>query len=327
MASPTAPALSYSNFAQYIAQTMYADATGSEPTIPNALATSSLDTAILTDPAKIDAFRASIAGQLNDQSGGPRFEDLSDRVADIIIDTTAQGAGTLEVHLIDPLWVIPQSGFIQADDTGYLLPVDVNFPTGTDCWWRLCQYRPDWSAGQTGPNLVLTFEDRIVSLLREVSPGNGGIQQGQPNQTLVEFMQMLVASANSLLKLKPKIALVPLISGLDPNAVLQVTQVPKNAEKKLKPTGLNAAIQALLANIDSHMLGAFPGSGSHSMSASEKQTAALYAQLQQLLADAADHQIGAFPSNLPAVLNPVPTANQGVGSGTSAALGPAAGQG
>lgn len=276
------PALSYSNFAQYVAQTMYAESTGSVPAIPNALATASLDTAIPTDPAKIDAFRATIAAQMNDQSSGPRFNDLSDRIADVVVDTLAQGAGTLEVHLIDPLWVIPQSGFIQADTSGYLLPIDINFPTGTDCWWRLCQYRPDWSAAPSGANLVLTFEDRVVSLLREISPGNGGIQQGQPNQTLAEFMQMLVASANTLLKLKPKIAFVPLIDGADPNATLQVTQIPSGAEKKLKPTGLTAAMQALLGSLDSHLLGAFPGPGeTGSLAAAEQAAAGKIAQMNR----------------------------------------------
>lgn len=254
------PPSSFASFSDFVAQVLLAAQTGSVQSIPNALASSELDTAILTDPQRIQAYRESIATQLNDGSGGPRFEDLSERIADIIIETNAQAAGTLEVHLVDPYWVIPTSGFIQADENGFLWPpIDIRFPSDTQCIWRLCQYRPSWSSG-TQANLVLTFEDRIVSLLRDLSPGNGGVWQGLPNQTLGGFIKMLVDSTNSTLKPVPRIQLLEMISPQDPNFTAPITQLPKHAENKIKK-GLDAQMQQLLNTIDQHQLGAFPGGG------------------------------------------------------------------
>src|SRR6185312_13462938 len=89
----------FQGFANLVAQVLLADATGSTPAIPNPLATSQLDTAILTNPAQIKAYRETVADQMNAQSAGPKIADLSDRIADLVIDTRVQGAGTLEVHL------------------------------------------------------------------------------------------------------------------------------------------------------------------------------------------------------------------------------------
>lgn len=276
----------YFDWARYAAEVMLAQVTGSVPSIPNPLATASLDTAILTDPATIRAYRDTIASQMNDgaaQAGGPRFEDLSDRIADVIIDDQAQGASTLEVQIIDPLWVIPNApGFIVADALGYLQPLDINFPTGTSCVWRLCQYRPSYGSA-SGANLILTFEDRIVSQLRELSAANTGVVQGQPNQTLIEFFQMLIKVANQTLRPTPKLTLVPMIAGQDPNAVLQVTEIPTaRALQKLKPTGLDAQMQHLLntwTNVHHDLWGAFPSGGTTTIGAVEQQTAGKIRQL------------------------------------------------
>jgi hypothetical protein len=263
---PPAASLSYAGYANYVAQTLLADATGSpgDHLPANPLATAGLDTAILVDPAKIAAYRESIASQMNVQSAGPRFSDLSDRIADVIIETKVQGAGTLEVHLIDPLWVIPLSGFIKVDVNGYLWPpIDVNFPSGTKCVWRLCQFKASWQS-TTDANLILTFEDRIVSQLREISPGNGGLVQGLPNQTLGGFIKMLVDNTNT--QLHSDIQLLELISPQDPNYTLPVTQTttPSHLKSKLSK-GLTGQMQQLLNNLDANQLGAFPHAGTHGL--------------------------------------------------------------
>ena len=212
---------------------------GSVPQVPNEFATAQLETAILTDPVQIQAFKQSIADQMNAQSGGPTLVDLSDRIADIKIETAAQGASILTVSVIDPLWVLLVSGFIQADAEGYLWPpIDVNFPTGTDCVWRLAAVEADWDAEmdmQNG-NLTLTFEDRIASLLREMSAASpGGLSQGQANQTLGGFFKQLVDNANSVLHLKKgeRIRLVEMISPQDPNYTPPINDVPASATSSL----------------------------------------------------------------------------------------------
>lgn len=253
--------VNYANYANFVAQTLLAAKTGTVPTIPNALASGQLDTAILTDPVRIQAYRTSIATQMNDQSGGPKFEDLSERIADVVIDTVAQGAGTLEVHLIDPFWTLLISGFIQVDQNGYLWPpIDINFPSGTDCVWRLCQARA--AHPPTEANLVLTFEDRIVSLLREMSALDG-VQQGLPNQTLGGFIKMLVDNANKTLK--GNIRLVELISPQDPNYTVPITNLPKSAQGPLRQnpaklkTGTTLVQHALISSIQQLLSNVFSG--------------------------------------------------------------------
>jgi len=212
---------------------------GSIPSVPNALATAELDTALLVDPIKIKAYKDSVASQMNDQSAGPRCEDLSDRIGDMTIQTSAQGASILTIPIIDPLWVLPMSGFIQADALGFLWPpIDINFPTGTDCVWRLCQYRALWDPEMGAEaNITLTFEDRIASLLREMSPATpGGLTQGSPNQTLGGFFKMLVDNANQVLHLKggARIRLVEMISPQDPNYTPPIDNLPSSAQSPLR---------------------------------------------------------------------------------------------
>lgn len=210
---------------------------GSVPQIPNEFATAELDTTILVDPEKIQAYKTSIADQMNKQSPGPKFADLSDRIADVKLQTSAQGASILTVGVIDPAWALLISGFIQVDAQGYLWPpIDVNFPTGTDCVWRLAQVEADWDAEmdtQAG-NLTLTFEDRIAALLRQMSASTpGGMSQGQPNQTLGGFFKQLVDNTNSVLHLKKggeAIRLVELISPQDPNYTPPITDLPQSAQ-------------------------------------------------------------------------------------------------
>lgn len=257
----TAVPTTFQGYANYVAQVLWSDATGTTGQIPSPLASAELARAIVTDPATIRAYRDTIAGQMNAQSAGPRFSDLSDRIADIVLDTRVQGAGTLEVHLIDPLWVIPMSGFITADEEGYLWPpIDVRFPSGTECVWRLCQMHANW--GSTTANLVLTFEDRIVSQLRQLSPGNGGLAQGSPNQTLGGFIKQLVDDTNRALG--AKIRLLEMISPQDPNYTTPITQTNVISNKHLKAKldhGLTGQLRQLLANLDANQLGAFPATG------------------------------------------------------------------
>lgn len=244
---------------------------GSVPAIPNALASAELDTAILTDPLKIRAYKDSLADQINKQSAGPKFTDLSDRISSVRIETSAQGASILVLELLDPLWVIPMSGMIQVDDSGFLWPpIDVNFPTGTDCVWRLCQYRAVWDGDMTTANLTLTFEDRIAALLRQMSALDG-ISQGQANQTLGGFIKQLVDNANSVLKVNPPIRLVEMISPQDPNYTPPITQLPSSAQSPLRqnPNKLQQSVsqaqQTVIDGISRIVGNLIPGSGDASI--------------------------------------------------------------
>lgn len=173
------------------------------PTDPiyNSIAGGDLRITELTDPKLIEFYTSSVANQINDFrasfSPAKRVRDLAAWIADVIIETTAQGASLLEVHVIDPAWTLLMRdsngvSFIDVDDEGFLWPpVEVNFPKDvSDATWRLCQARP--STSLTEANLILTFEDKIVSELRE----HYGAQASLPNQTRAEFIQSLVKQAN-----------------------------------------------------------------------------------------------------------------------------------
>lgn len=169
--------------------------------IINSLTGADLSVTELIDPAKIKFYAASIADQMNKfrmtYSPQKRVIDLSAWINDIIVETSAQGSSLLEVHIIDPTWALllrDKNGvsFIDVDDQGYIWPpVEVNFPSDvSDATWRLCQVRP--STSLTDANMVLTFEDKIASELRE----HAGPKQSFPNETRAEFIQSLVKDAN-----------------------------------------------------------------------------------------------------------------------------------
>lgn len=221
---------SYSQYAEYIAQTLQALPTGSVAQIPNELKSVFSQIAILADPVRIEAVKTTVAGQMNAQTGGPTCKDLRDMITDVVIETVAQGASTLKVTLVDPhLRLIShkdRSGntFIQADPTGFLWPpIDINFPSRTDCYWRLCQVNASTFVGD--PNLILTFEDRLVSWLREIGANEGNVSQATPGSTLGGAIVQLIDGANQFIRGHPKyggadwdpIRLVELISPKDPN--------------------------------------------------------------------------------------------------------------
>lgn len=169
--------------------------------IYNSLASPDLDVVELVDPNRIQFYANSLADQINtfrmSYSPQKRIIDLSTFISDIIIETTAQGGSLLEVTVIDPGWMLftrDANGvcFIDVDDQGFLWPpVEVTFPPDiSDATWRLCQCIP--TTDLTQANVTITFEDKIVSELRE----HYGAQTSYPEQTRAEFMQSLVQQAN-----------------------------------------------------------------------------------------------------------------------------------
>jgi hypothetical protein len=162
----------------------------------------------LKDVNELTTRRAAeiVAVQLNDQTlNGNRAqgaiscpaENLSPAIVDIVLDWVAQGASTLTLQLIDPEWQLltrwgDRPAFIDVDDSGLLIPVDVNYPEGTDCWWRLVQASP--SIDMTQANIQLTFEDKIASLLRDVA----GPKHAGSGMSRAQFIYSCVKTAPGL---------------------------------------------------------------------------------------------------------------------------------
>jgi hypothetical protein len=151
----------------------------------------------LQDPRRIRVLLQQVAGQINDyrSSVSPplRCANLDEQISDIIVETSAQGSSLLEVHIVDPAWTLLQRDkagncFIDVDSSGYLWPpIEINFPQGvSSAVWRLCQCRP--TTDLSGSNLILTFEDRAASVMREY----GGPVVSTPLETRAEFIRRLV---------------------------------------------------------------------------------------------------------------------------------------
>lgn len=193
-----------------------------------------------------------IAGQLNDKTqnqnraqGAPQVRDLTAAVIDIIRRTVAQGAGTLEVHIVDPEWkLLTRYGnapaFIDCDDSGLLIPVDVNFPDGTDCWWRLEAAAPSLFDGSS-PNLTLTFEDRIVGLMRD----KGGPLVARKDETRAQFIHRTVKDIPGLRFVCPALnqPAGSVAGDVTAGQVSALTNPSSNAPKSAKQKGAPPARQ------------------------------------------------------------------------------------
>ena len=114
---------------------------------------------------------------------------LADVISEITVETTITGAGLLAVQIIDPYWQVQRSGLCATDETGELANnVDINFPEGSDLWWRLAMV--EGGNDLTAPNVTLTFIDRIVSYLQD-DWGPLSVKAG--TTTRAQFIAQLVA--------------------------------------------------------------------------------------------------------------------------------------
>lgn len=228
--------------------------------IPNELKTggvaATLDQIAITDPDELRLLAQTVADQMHAQTTGPKFEDLSDAIADIQIETAVQGASFLEVHIIDPnlqLLYLPKdpndvtSTFIQVAADGYLdPPIRLQFPPGGKTFWRLCSVRASTiTPGSADANLILTFEDEVAAVLRTIDASDiGAAKQAAPDASLEAYMgQVIAAAARSPKATGVSILGVSLIDETnDPNSVQVV-----NAEVALSQA--LAAVQSIPSNI------------------------------------------------------------------------------
>ncbi|UTI62244.1 C40 family peptidase [Paraconexibacter antarcticus] len=121
----------------------------------------------LDDRSDAQAIPHLVAADITRSAGGktPSTIDLASAISEIQTRSQISGASTLTVDLIDPDWVILTSGFLDLDENGRLDTIEVNYPDGSDSWWRLVGV--DASLDLSGPNVTLTFEDRVVAYLRD----------------------------------------------------------------------------------------------------------------------------------------------------------------
>lgn len=175
--------------------------------IINSIAGADLHITELVDPSVIEFRARQMADAINlsrrqyvaaTKDAQKHIVDLKNWIADIIIETSAQGASLLEVHVIDPGWALFQRDkhgtcFIDVDEQGFLWPpIEVTFPADiSSSTWRLAQCRP--STDLNSANVVLVFVDKVSAELRE----HYGPLSSNPQETRAEFIKRLVTKASN----------------------------------------------------------------------------------------------------------------------------------
>lgn len=154
-----------------------------------------------------------IASQVVASSSGttPTVEDLAAAISDVQIETQTLGASLLVVTLIDPGWQIQRSGFLNITSEGLLDEIDVNFPQGSGYWWRLAMV--EGTNDLSAPNLMLTFQDRIISYLQD-KWGPKGVAPG--TVTRAQFIKQLVDEVGNGDGLQPIKFVCPGVNQLQP---------------------------------------------------------------------------------------------------------------
>jgi hypothetical protein len=153
-----------------------------------------LATTTLTNPLVVQ-MRQDVADAMHNARPGFLADSkvLTEAIADITFDLTIQGASFIEVKIIDPAWQLlkegPNGSFIDVDSDGFLLPITIEFPKGSDRWYYLVAASP--TSDLTSGNLTLTFEDRAVDVLRNLDQYDGPAQS-LPNETRLEFLIRLL---------------------------------------------------------------------------------------------------------------------------------------
>lgn len=119
--------------------------------------------------------------------GVPEKEELAEAISEIEIQTQIEGASFIKVWVIDPEWVLATTGFVDVNEEGILDPLEVEFPEKSGWLWTFCAV--EITNDVTQPNLVLTFEDKIVAELRN-KWGPKNVASG--TVTRAQFIKQLV---------------------------------------------------------------------------------------------------------------------------------------
>jgi hypothetical protein len=103
----------------------------------------------------------------------PGAVDLENAITGIQITDTIAGFSTIVVKFEDPEWKLIRSGFFDANEDGRLDALDVNYPVGSDLWWRASQVSVD--ANRASASISLTFIERAAAwLLNKKGPLKAG---------------------------------------------------------------------------------------------------------------------------------------------------------
>jgi hypothetical protein len=102
--------------------------------------------------------RQIIDQQKHNGKAVPLAVDLESAVTSIDLSDAMRASGTVEIGVRDVDWRLTDSGFFDANENGILDRIEVNYPEGSDFWWRLSQVGTT-KAGN-GADLTLSFMER-----------------------------------------------------------------------------------------------------------------------------------------------------------------------
>ena len=117
----------------------------------------------------------------------PDEKQLASSISEIELETQIAGASFIKVSCIDPYWVLATSGWLDVSDEGLLDEIEVEFPEKSGWQWVLCAV--EITNDVTQPNLILTFEDKIIARLRKKWDGRN-VPPG--TTTRAQFVKALV---------------------------------------------------------------------------------------------------------------------------------------
>ena len=147
-------------------------------------------TAVNGNPADIPQLLAQHIINNSVQNGAVSVTDLTEAISEVTPETQTAGPALLQLTLIDPFHKILRSGICSKGSDGYLQPIDINFPEGTNVWWRLAMVDLQDSDGSQ-PNLILTFQHRPIAYLLRCM-GALGWPSGKVGDTRAQFIKFLL---------------------------------------------------------------------------------------------------------------------------------------
>jgi NlpC/P60 family len=191
-----------------------------------------------------------LAKQIAAHKGTPKAEELAAALSEIELETQIAGASFIKVFLIDPEWAIATSGFLSANEEGLLGAIEVEFPEKSGWWWRLCAL--ELTNDVTQPNLILTFEDRIIAYLRD-HWGEKSVPPG--TTTRAQFVKSLVDEvglSGNVEKIRFVCPSLNVLQPIAPSTEGELTPEGKTATlaKENKTRGMSAAAQIKVKGIE-----------------------------------------------------------------------------
>jgi hypothetical protein len=123
----------------------------------------------------------------------PSAIDFENAITGIQITDTIDGSSTIVVKFQDPDWHLIRSGFFDCNDDGQLDALDVNYPAGSELWWRSSQVTVD--ANRSSASIELTLIERAVAMLQHKK---GPLKTGRNKSTRAEFIANLVSRVKAV---------------------------------------------------------------------------------------------------------------------------------